>query len=329
MRLAGAEDLAPALGGVLQAVLGGGVVTIADLSRLSGGASRQTWSFDAVTDGRVVPLILRRAPTAEVDGTLMLAEAAAMREAARVGVPEPEVLVAEADPAVLGAPFVIMTRVEGETIARRILRDDAYADIRPALAAQCGGILGTLHTMNADALPTVPDIDALDALRGLFDATGMVSPTLELAFRWLGANRPATSRKTVVHGDFRNGNLIIGPDGVRAVLDWELVHVGDPIEDLGWLCTKAWRFGATPPVGGFGEYDDLVAAYEAASGQTVPREVLRWWELYGTVRWGVICIMQADRHLSGAQRSVELATIGRRLAEQEYDCIALLEELTP
>ncbi|MBV9485074.1 MAG: phosphotransferase, partial [Frankiaceae bacterium] len=117
------------------------------------------------------------------------------------------------------------------------------------------------------------------------------------------------------------------PDGIRAVLDWELVHVGDPVEDLGWLCTKAWRFGAAPPVGGFGEYEDLLAAYESASGVTVVREELRWWELYGTVRWGVMCIMQADRHLSGSQQSVELAAIGRRLAEQEYDCIGLLEEL--
>jgi aminoglycoside phosphotransferase (APT) family kinase protein len=118
-----------------------------------------------------------------------------------------------------------------------------------------------------------------------------------------------------VHGDFRNGNLIIGPDGVRAVLDWELVHLGDPIEDLGWLCTKAWRFGAAGPVGGFGEYDDLIDAYEAASGDAVPLAVLHWWELYGTVRWGVMCIMQASRGLAATPRSVELTAIGRLLEE--------------
>jgi aminoglycoside phosphotransferase (APT) family kinase protein len=132
----------------------------------------------------------------------------------------------------------------------------------------------------------------------------------------------------VVHGDFRNGNLVVGPDGVRAVLDWELVHVGDPMEDLGWLCTRAWRFGGAPPVGGFGEYDDLVAAYEKRSGVAVDRDVLRWWELLGTVKWGVICVVQANRHLVGGQRSVELAAIGRRVCEQEYDCLNLLEELT-
>lgn len=327
MRLAGPEQLAPALGSVLESLLDVRPVTITGLTRMSGGASRQTWAFDATAADRTLPLILRRAPTAALDGQLMLAEAAAMREAARVGVPEPDVLVAAADPDLLGAPFVIMTRVDGETIARRILRDEEYAEIRPQLAAQCGRILGALHTMDPGALPTVPDVDPLDLLRSLFEATGMASPTLELAFRWLAANRPTATHKAVVHGDFRNGNLIGGPDGIRAVLDWELVHVGDPVEDLGWLCTKAWRFGAAPPVGGFGEYEDLLAAYESASGVTVVREELRWWELYGTVRWGVMCIMQADRHLSGSQQSVELAAIGRRLAEQEYDCIGLLEEL--
>jgi aminoglycoside phosphotransferase (APT) family kinase protein len=302
-------------------------VEIRGLARLSGGASRETWSFDAVTGGRSEALILRRDQAAAGDGSLMLLEAAAMRAAAGVGVPEPEVLVVDADSKRLGAPFVIMRRVEGETIARRILRDEVYADVRPRLAAQCGAILGALHTIDPGALPALPDADALVGLRELFALTGMVSPTLELAFRWLAANRPAGSRQVVVHGDFRNGNLIVGPDGVRAVLDWELVHLGDPLEDLGWLCTKAWRFGADPPVGGFGSYDDLIAAYEAESGVPVALADVRWWELYGTVRWGVICVMQADRHLSGERPSVELATIGRRLAEQEYDCLALLTEL--
>jgi aminoglycoside phosphotransferase (APT) family kinase protein len=129
-----------------------------------------------------------------------------------------------------------------------------------------------------------------------------------------------------VHGDFRHGNLIVGPDGIRAVLDWELVHLGDPMEDLGWLCTRAWRFGGKPPAGGFGEYADLFAAYEAESGLAIDPEVVAWWELYGTVKWGVICISQAGRHLTGGEPSVELAAIGRRLYEQEYDIVMLLRE---
>jgi aminoglycoside phosphotransferase (APT) family kinase protein len=314
-----------ALVDVVATALGVAAPEVRDLRRMSGGASRETWCFDAVAAGDRHRLVLRRGPG--TDGALMLLEAAAMREATRAGVPEPEVLAAEPGSRGLGAPYVVMRHIDGETIARRILREDAYAAIRPELAGQCGRILAAVHRMDIDALPPMPDVDALTGLRELFDLVAVESPTLELAFRWLAANRPAQTRRTVVHGDFRNGNLIVGEDGVRAVLDWELVHVGDPIEDLGWLCTRAWRFGGAAPVGGFGAYEDLLTAYEAASGVTVPHGAVRWWELYGTVRWGVICVMQADRHLSGARRSVELATIGRRLAEQEHDCLRLLEEL--
>jgi aminoglycoside phosphotransferase (APT) family kinase protein len=317
-----AEQLARLMAGVLDAP----DVEIRDLERLSGGASRETWSFDAAHSGAVDQLILRRGPTADSDGQLMLLEAAAMREAARVGVPEPEVLAAEADPSVLGAPFVVMRRIEGETIARRILRDDRFAAIRPRLASECGAILGALHSMDPRAVPAARDDDVLVTLRAMFEQTEVASPTLELAFRWLEANRPQPSAHAVVHGDFRHGNLIVGPDGIRAVLDWELVHLGDPMEDLGWLCVRAWRFGGALPVGGFGHYDDLFTAYEHASGRAVDRAAAGWWELFGTVRWGVICIAQADRHLSHGERSVELAAIGRRLCEQEYDCLELLRD---
>jgi aminoglycoside phosphotransferase (APT) family kinase protein len=302
-------------------------VQIRDLERMSGGASRETWSFDAVVDGEAVPLILRRAPRADADGVLMLLEADAMREAARVGVPEPEVLAASSDDAELGAPYVVMRRIEGETIARRILRDEQYSAARLRFAAQCGAILGALHQMDVAAVPGLSDLDPLDALRALYDMMAIESPTLQLAFRWLAAHRPAAERSTVVHGDFRLGNLIIGIDGVRSVLDWELVHLGDPMEDLGWLCVRAWRFAGDQPVGGMGAYDELFAAYESASGHSVDPAVVRWWELYGTARWGVMCAVQAHRHLSGIERSVELAAIGRRLCEQEYDCLNLLEEL--
>ena len=325
------DDLSGRLAEVMRAAVGAPDAEVRDLKRLTGGASRETWSFDLHRDGVADELILRRAPSGapanKASGDLMLLEAAAIREAARVGVPEPEILAAESDVGVLGAPFIVMRRIEGETIARRILRDERFATARSRIAAQCGTILGSLHTMNTEVVPGVPDIDALTVLRTMFEDTRVVSPTLELAFRWLIANRPVATRKVVVHGDFRLGNLIIDEQGVAAVLDWELVHLGDPMEDLGWLCVRAWRFGGPQPVAGVGPYDELFAAYEAASGVAVDASVVRWWELYGTVKWGVICIVQANRHLSGAERSVELAAIGRRLCEQEYDALHLLEEL--
>jgi hypothetical protein len=129
----------------------------------------------------------------------------------------------------------------------------------------------------------------------------------------------------VVHGDLRLGNLIAGPDGLRAVIDWEMVHAGSPAEDLGWLCVKAWRFGAGAPVAGLGTREELLAAYQAAGGAEISLDELRWWEILGTLRWGVICMTQAQAHLSGAHRSVELAAIGRRVCEQEWDLLLLLE----
>ena len=141
----------------------------------------------------------------------------------------------------------------------------------------------------------------------------------------LAASPPPPRDPVLVHGDFRLGNLIVGPEGLRAVLDWELTHVGNPAEDLGWLCVKAWRFGAGPPVAGLGSREELLAAYRAAGGPDISLAELRWWEILGTLRWGVICLTQAWAHLSGAHRSVELAAIGRRVCEQEWDLLLLLD----
>jgi aminoglycoside phosphotransferase (APT) family kinase protein len=150
------------------------------------------------------------------------------------------------------------------------------------------------------------------------------APGLELGLRWLSEHRPPPCGDVVLHGDFRLGNLVVSERRIEAVLDWELVHRGDPMQDLGYLCVRAWRFGGAPPVGGFGDYEDLFAAYERVSGRPVDREAVRWWELFGTVWWGGVCMMQAARHLSGGERSVELAAIGRRVWEQEYDVLLAL-----
>jgi len=314
------EQLHAVLAGLL-----GDDVTICNLRQLTGGASRQTWSFDAMcSDGSVRPLILRRDPP-EAPAQGMSVEARAIQAARSAGVPEPEVVAYGDDVAALDAPYIVMERLEGETLARRILRDEAYADVRPRLAEQCGEILARIHSIPRDDVPGLehPDVlaDVRDTIRSFDDA----SPALELGLRWLEEHRPRPTEDVVVHGDFRNGNLVIGPDGIRGVLDWELVHLGDPMQDLGYLCVRAWRFGADAPVGGFGPYEDLFRGYERVSGRTVDPEAVRWWELFGTVWWGGGCMEQAWRHLSGDERSVELAAIGRRVWEQEYDVLLLLE----
>jgi len=217
---------------------------------------------------------------------------------------------------------MVMRRVEGETIARRILRDPEYATARRALVGQLGEFAARLHALAVPA--SFPRPDPLAGLREQLDLFGRPSEVFELAFTELSGSRPRPRKPVLVHGDFRLGNLIVGPAGLRAVLDWELTHAGDPAEDLGWLCVKAWRFGAGPPAAGLGSRQELLAAYTEAGGADISLDELRWWEALGTLRWGVICLSQAAAHLSGAHRSVELATIGRRVCEQEWDLLLLL-----
>ena len=298
----------------------GASVAIDALQRLSGGASRETWSFTA--GGR--DLILRRDPPGRpgLDGS-MHTEADAMRACGRAGLLVPDVLVDD-DGRVLGTAGLVMARVEGETLARRILRDDEFADARAVLVEDLGRFLAGLHAIDPAEVPGAVEADSLTQYWNAYGVLEDRSATFEKAHEWLVDNRPPRTATTLVHGDLRLGNLIVGPDGLAAAIDWELVHVGDPLEDLGWLCVKAWRFGAPLEVGGLGTIDELVRAYEAAGGRTVDRDALHWWLVAKTLQWGVGCMGQAAAHLTGAVRSVELAAIGRRVAEQEWDLIELL-----
>jgi aminoglycoside phosphotransferase (APT) family kinase protein len=316
-----------ALEASLTALLGAAEpVTIDGLRRLSGGASRETWSFDAVRgDERTGRILQRLRPgaSASTTGIAIATEAALLRVAAQHGVPVAEVL-ADDDGGILGSPGMVVQRLDGETIARKLLRDDEYATARERLGAQVGAALAQIHAMPAEAVAGLRETDQLDQFRTVLDTLGEPHPAFELGFRWLEANRPPAAAARVVHGDFRLGNLLVDASGLRAVLDWELAHLGDPLEDLGWFCVRAWRFGSPLPAGGVATREALVAAYEAAGGAPVDRDALRWWEVLGTLKWGVICVMQAWGHLSGASRSVELATIGRRVCENEWDVLGLL-----
>ncbi len=314
----------PTIGDV-QAVVPAGV-TVERVDRLTGGASRETYRISTTTDGESRPLILQRerGEPRRPDG--MAAEAALVRAVCAGGVEAPTIVVShdEVDESDIGESWLIAEAVEGETIARRILRDDRFARARGALAPQLGTVLARTHRTDITGLDFLEAIDQLDGYRETADELGLASPSFELAFRWLELNRPAPVAPCLVHGDFRLGNLIVNESGLAAVIDWELAHIGDPMEDLGWVCVRAWRFGGAGPVAGVGEYDELIAAYEAESGQVVDRDALRWWELLGTLKWGIMCGTQVGTHRSGEVRSVELAAIGRRIVEQEYDVLTLL-----
>jgi aminoglycoside phosphotransferase (APT) family kinase protein len=307
--------------------------SIEALQRLTGGASQETWSFDFVTsDGGRCESILRRNVRSEFQNLDAATEFALVAAAERSGVPVPplQFLLDERDG--LGQGYV-MERVAGETIPRRILRDARYAEVLPKMAAQAGEILARIHAVDVagiEGLPAPPaaadpTMAQLANMRELSDRFGEPHPTFELALRWLEDAVPDDSRVGLVHGDFRNGNFIVGPDGICAVLDWELAHLGSPIEDLGWLCVRSWRFGVDRnTVGGFGSVEDLCDAYTRAGGSGADPEAIRYWIVYGTLRWGVICQVQASAHRRGLHRSVELAAIGRRVCEVEWDLLDLI-----
>ncbi|MCV7133324.1 phosphotransferase family protein [Mycobacterium hodleri] len=295
---------------------------------LTGGASRATWAFTADTDTGPRELILRIGPPDEIHAGMRL-EAAALTRAAAAGAPVPHVLVADDSAAALGNPFLVCDFVAGETIVRRIHRalDDAS---RADLVVQCATALAAIHRADAAGIG-LEEADQLEAWHDQLDAMADTTATFEWAFRWLAAHRPPASPKVLVHGDFRMGNLIVDasarPARLTAVLDWELTHRGEAYEDLAWFCIRAWRFGAPRSfeAGGLGSVDDFLGAYEDASGTAVDRSTMHWWLVLSTLRWGVICRYQAERHLSGQTRSVELAAIGRRVCETEFDLLTLLE----
>jgi aminoglycoside phosphotransferase (APT) family kinase protein len=255
------------------------------------------------------------------------AEATLMQLAYDAGVPSPRVLHVLQPEDELGTGFV-MARVEGETIPRKILRDAEFAAARPKLARQLGGVLAGIHGLELAQLPELRGMTAAREIAELerdYRSFDWPRPVFELALRWLRDHDPGPSEQTtLVHGDFRHGNLIIGPDGVRAVLDWELAHTGDPMEDLGWICVNSWRFGQIDkPVGGFGTREELFAGYEAAGGRADPARV-KFWEVMGTLRWGVMCCGMMQRFRLGPEHSVERAMIGRRSSETEIDLLRLL-----
>jgi aminoglycoside phosphotransferase (APT) family kinase protein len=162
----------------------------------------------------------------------------------------------------------------------------------------------------------------------VFRRTGACRPVLELAFHALARDLPPPARPALVHGDFRTGNLMIdSSNGIVAVLDWELAHIGDPAEDIGWLCVNSWRFGMVEkPVGGFGSLDSLLNAYESAGGTPPSAARIRYWQMLGSLKWAVMCLTMFEIFRSGADPSLERAAIGRRVSECEADLLALLDQ---
>ena len=303
------------------------------LRPISGGASQEIWSFDAQWPGGAQGMILRRtrrwSESGQQGSAGMVAEAALLRAAAAGGVPVPGVVGALAPADGLGEGY-LMQRVEGESSARAILRDARFAEARRTLAADCGALMARIHRLPPQGLPALRlgwAAEERERWAAAHRANGTQRPVFELALRWLAENEPSPcGEPALVHGDFRNGNLMVGPEGVRAVLDWELAHRGDPMEDLGWFCVNAWRFGNVElEAGGLGTRAQLFAGYEAEAGQAVDPARVHYWQVLGTLKWGVTCDAMGLAWRSGSDRSIERLAVARRASETEIDLLQALQ----
>jgi len=199
-------------------------------------------------------------------------------------------------------------------------------DVPPALPVQMAEELAKIHSLPSKRLPFLVEA-SVDRLVDELDEVGEPHPAIELGLWWLRENRPPQRQPVVVHGDFRIGNLVVGESGLVGVLDWEFAHLDDPARDLSFALVRAWRFGVPEKrLGGIGAVEPYLKRYNELTGFEVRPEELDYWELAGNVAWAVGCLTQAQRHLTGQERSVELAILGRLGAEVEYEICHLLEE---
>ncbi|CAN5150375.1 phosphotransferase family protein [soil metagenome] len=312
-----------------------GATGVTGVQRLTAGASLQTWRFDVVAPGAERRLILRRRTSGPEDEALETAlplssEAALLRAAAQAGAPVPAVARVCSHEDGLGEGL-ITEGVEGETLGRRIAAAPEFEAVRGELGAQAGAALAAIHAVKAPERLPIPSLSAAETLARyaeLYRETIPLRPVLEAAIRWLGERlppEPMTPR--LVHGDFRNGNLIVDPAlGLVAVLDWELAHLGDPAEDIGWICVNSWRFGVTErEVGGFASLGDFLEGYADAGGTPPPLETIRFWTALGSFRWGVMTQMLGARGGADPGTALERAVIARRLSECEVDLLSLMD----
>jgi aminoglycoside phosphotransferase (APT) family kinase protein len=295
---------------------------IVSLRLAAGGNSRETWIFSAEEKGIERQMVFRCDPDHWIRKEEMEKEIAGLKLANAAGVPTPRLLFSSEN-IEIGRPFVITSLVGGTAIPKRIIREDAFAPARRSFATQCGRILATLH----NALEHSAGWQAVDPIADLEfhrNRIGYRSPVLDGALNWLTRNKPPAAQLRPAHRDFRLGNLMVGEDGILAVLDWETCGLSDPHEDLAWVCSRAWRYGGDNPVGGIGKLQDFVQSYELQSGRKVEMARLHWWGVLAATRWGLASAARPRGSQGGA--AIEEAAIARQVCRQEYNVVLELKD---
>ncbi len=311
-------------------------IMIKSVRALSGGAASDTFFVEADKAGIAFPLILQRtAGNTRIDGAMPKRVQARLQQKAKAaGLPVADVITILEPADELGDGY-LMQYIAGETLAAKYLKAPEFASARDKLGTQTAVALARLHKCPLTHFADVPltlatPAQQVETLYAWYVKFHTPCPAFDLAFSWLKRHAPLPGVASVVHGDFRSGNLIVQPDvGLAAVLDWELAHIGDPMEDLGWICVNSWRFGHWKnAVGGFADRDAFYGAYETEFGQPVARDHTYFWELFGTLRWGISCLQLVHQHLTGEVLSIERAAIGRRVSEVEIDLLYMMKHGT-
>ncbi|MCE9641949.1 MAG: phosphotransferase family protein [Betaproteobacteria bacterium] len=329
-----AADTRARLETFLRAAAAASAVSISQLARMSGGAVQENWALDVeITGGTYAgpqQWVLRTDAVARVQASLKRSEEfeiLKVAHAANVHAPRPLFLCG--DLAVTGREFFIMQRLPGIASGHRVTREAALVPDRARLARELAENLARLHAIKPPQpqlafLSTMLARDNIAHYRKYLDQLPGPHPALEWGLRWCEFNAPATEETTFIHRDYRTGNYLVHDGGLAGVLDWEFAAFGNPLEDVGWIFAKCWRFaGKQRPAGGVAEAADFLGPYERASGRTVTPAALVYWQVMAHIRWAIIALQQAQRHLSGVERSLELALTGRIVHELEHEIILL------
>ena len=301
---------------------------IIGMSLLSGGAIQQNWALDVELHGQPARWVLRTDSAATLTHSRPRGEEFALLKAAfAAGVAVPEPLLLCNDTSVIGAPFFIMRRVHGTAAGHLVVRSETLGGGREAAVTALGRELARIHSVKtalpflAPHPPIAPMLRFVAEMRVHLDAGRTPRPVLEWGLRYLERAASPVADIVLCHNDFRTGNLMLNEQGVTGVLDWEFAAFGDRHEDLGWFCARCWRFGSQHEAGGIGSRAAFYAGYTAESGHAVDDAQVRLWEIAATIRWAVIAISQAERHLSGAEENLELALTGHIVPELERDIL--------